>query len=44
MVRKRYGPEDIIAKLREAVILICQEKTVAKTIKVPGVSYGTYYR
>ena len=44
MPKKRYRPEDIIAKLREADILISQGKTVAETIKQLGVSDVTYYR
>ena len=44
MAKKRYRPEDIIAKLREADILISQGKTVAETIKQLGVSDVTYYR
>jgi len=44
MAKKRYRPEDIIAKLREADIHISQGKTVAETIKQLGVSDVTYYR
>ena len=44
MSKKRYRPEDIIAKLREADIHISQGKTVAETIKQLGVSDVTYYR
>jgi putative transposase len=44
MPKKRYRPEDIIAKLREADIHISQGKTVAETIKQLGVSDVTYYR
>ena len=44
MPRKRYRPEDIISKLREADILISQGKTVAETIRILGVSDVTYYR
>jgi len=44
MPRKRYRPEDIISKLREADILISQGKTVAETIRVLGISDVTYYR
>lgn len=44
MPKKRYRPEDIIAKLREADIHISQGKTVAETIKHLGVSDVTYYR
>jgi putative transposase len=42
MPRKRYRPEDIISKLREADILISQGKTVAETIRVLGISDVTY--
>ena len=44
MPKKRYRPEDIIAKLREADIHISQGKTVAETIKQLEVSDVTYYR
>ena len=44
MPKKRYRPEDIIAKLREADILISQGKMVAETIRQLGVSDVTYYR
>ena len=44
MPKKRYRPEDIIAKLREADILVSQGETVAETIKQLGVSDVTYYR
>ena len=44
MPKKRYRQEDIIAKLREADILISQGKTVAENIKQLGVSDVTYYR
>ena len=44
MPRKRYRPEDIISKLREADILISQGKPVAETIRVIGISDVTYYR
>ena len=44
MPKKRYRPDDIIAKLREADIHISQGKTVAETIKQLGVSDVTYYR
>jgi transposase-like protein len=41
---KRYRPEDILSKLREADILISQGKTVAETIRVLGISDVSYYR
>ena len=44
MPRKRYRPEDILSKLREADILISQGKTVAETIRLLGISDVTYYR
>jgi hypothetical protein len=36
MPSKRYRPEDILSKLREADILISQGKTVAETIRILG--------
>ena len=44
MPRKRYRPEDILSKLREADILISQGKTVAETIRILGISDVSYYR
>lgn len=44
MAKKRFQPEEIIIKLREADILISQGKPIAETIKQLGVSEVTYYR
>ena len=44
MPRKSYRPEDIIAKLREADVLLGQGKKVAEVVKALGVSEVTYYR
>ena len=44
MPRKRYRPEDILSKLREANIHISQGKTVAETIRVLVISDVSYYR
>ena len=44
MPKKRYRPEDILSKLREADILISQGKTVAETIRILGISDVSYYR
>ena len=44
MPKKRYRPEDILSKLREADIHISQGKSVAETIRILGVSDVTYYR
>jgi transposase-like protein len=44
MPGKRFSPEEIIAKLREADVLLGSGKTVPETIRVLGVSEVTYYR
>ena len=44
MSRKRYRPEEIIAKLREADVLLSQGTAVAEVVKALGVSEVTYYR
>ena len=44
MPSKRYRPEDILSKLREADILISQGKTVAETIRILGISDVSYCR
>jgi len=44
MPKKRYRPEEIISKLREADVLISQGKKVVEVIKVLGVTDVTYYR
>jgi transposase-like protein len=44
MPRKRYRPEDILYKLREADIHISQGKTIAETIRLLGISEVSYYR
>ena len=42
MARKRYKPEEIVAKLRQVEVLISQGQTMADAIR--GVSEVTYYR
>jgi putative transposase len=44
MPRKRYTPEQIISKLREAEVLLSQGQTVSQASKQLGVSEQTYYR
>ena len=44
MPQKRYRPEEIIAKLREAEVLIGQDKKVHEVTKTIGVSEVSYYR
>ena len=44
MPQKRYRPEEIIAKLREAEVLLGQGKKVREGVKTIGVSEVSYYR
>jgi transposase-like protein len=44
MPKKRYPPEEIISKLREADVLISQGKKVVEVVKALGVTDVTYYR
>ena len=44
MAKKRYTPETIIRKLREAEILQGQGKTIAQAVKHIGVTEQTFYR
>ena len=44
MPKRRYRPEDIIAKLRQADILLSHGRTDAETKKQLGVSDLDYYR
>jgi transposase-like protein len=44
MSKKRYRPEEIISKLREADVLISQGKKVVDVIKALGITDVTYYR
>lgn len=44
MPRKRHTPEEIIAKLRQADVLISQENSVADAVRAIGVTEVTYYR
>ena len=44
MHRKRFKPEEIVNKLREADVLISQGRTVAQASKQIGVAEQTYYR
>jgi len=41
---KRYTPEQIINKLREAEVLISQGKTTAEASRQIGIVQQTYYR
>jgi hypothetical protein len=44
MPKKRYRPEEIISKLREADVLISQGKKVIEVIKALDVTDVPYYR
>jgi transposase-like protein len=44
MARKRYSAEDVVSKLREAEVLLSQNKTVAEVVRQLGISEQTYYR
>ena len=44
MSKKRFRPEDIIAKLREADVLLSQGQAVAEVVKALAISEVTYYR
>ena len=44
MAKKRYRPEEIIAKLREADVLLSRGMTATEVVKTLGVSEVTYYR
>jgi putative transposase len=44
MPQKRYRPEEIIAKLREAEVLLGEGKKVPEAVKALGISEVTYYR
>jgi transposase-like protein len=44
MARKRYSPEDIIGRLREAEVALAEGATVAEVCRRIGVTEVTYYR
>jgi transposase-like protein len=44
MPRKRYKPEEIVAKLRQVDVLVSQGSGVADAIRQIGVSEVTFYR
>ena len=41
--KKAHTPEEIVAKLRQAEVLIGQGKTVADAVRAIGVTEPTYY-
>ena len=44
MVRKRYKPEEIVGKLRQAKVLKDQGRSLAEAIRQLGISEVTFYR
>jgi putative transposase len=44
MARKRYKPEEIVAKLRQVDVLASQGQNMVDAIRQIGVSEVTYYR
>ena len=44
MARRHYRPEEIMAKLREAEVLLGRGKKVAEVVKELGIHEVTYYR
>jgi putative transposase len=44
MPRKTYRPEEIIAKLRQAEVLIGQGEKMPEVVKTLGIHEVTYYR
>ena len=44
MPRKKHKPEEIVAKLRQAEVLISQGQDIADVVRQLGVSEVTYYR
>ena len=44
MARKRYKPEEIVAKLRQVEVLQGQGSSVADAVRQIGVTEVTYYR
>ena len=44
MPKKRYTPEEIVAKWRQVDVLVSQGQNIADAIRQIGVSEVTYYR
>jgi putative transposase len=44
MPKKRYTPEEIVAKLRQVDVLVSQGQNIGDAIRQIGVSEVTYYR
>ena len=44
MPKRKYGPEEIVAKLRQVDVLLGQGRTVGEAVKSIGVTETTYHR
>lgn len=44
MARRKYKPEEIVAKLRQVDVLVSQGRSVAEAVRSIGVTQFTYYR
>jgi transposase-like protein len=44
MPQKKHKPEEIVARLRQADVLVSQDRTVAEAVRSIGVTQFTYYR
>ena len=44
MARKRYSPEQVISKLREAEVALSKGQSTAQVCKKLGITENTYYR
>ena len=44
MPRKKYKPEEIVAKLRQVDVLVSQGQNIGDAVRQIGVSEVTYYR
>ena len=44
MPKKRYGPEQIVGKLRQIEVLISQGKTIPVACRDAGITDQTFYR
>jgi transposase-like protein len=44
MPKKRYKPEESVAKLRQVDVVVSQGQNIADAIRQIGVSEVTYYR
>jgi len=44
MAKKRFGPEQVVAKLRQIEVLQASGKSIAAACKEAGIADVTYYR